>query len=381
MGVFNQGIVTPSQVSSVTPVEIFGIAIDWFAPRTPMLKMFDKIPDGSPTYQMAVGKYRPRTTTLGASVADTSTTSITLADASTFMKGDVLALPSGEYVEITADPNTGTNVITVTRAVAGTTAATQSNGGTVRLVSNTRDGATDNPTAYSSARSSLTQYAQTILHPYAVGGGVQSNTLYPLAPGMKTPLEQYKMEAIQNCMDDAEMAAVYGIAESTSNATNKTAKMGGFKSVLTTNNVTSASDRAAYKATSFQRDLLTAPRKYGGQPDTVFVSSNWMDAFAIWSQPLQLINQIDTTFGRNIKVYAAPFLGDIQIVESSLLPDFTAYSVTSSEIAWRVKRPMIDEPYGKTGDNTKGHILVELSIEIQNQAHHAWLEGVTAFAP
>lgn len=376
---YNQGIVSPTQVNGAIPNEVFGIAINWFAPRTPLLYRLPRVFDGSPTYQMAGHKYRPRTTTLGAAVTDTTGTTLTVADNSFFMQGDVLKLASGEYVEVTADPNSDGVSLTIRRGIGSTTAATQTNGSTVTLIGNSRTGAEDQPKAISSVLSTTTQYAQTIQHPYSVGGGVQSNTLFPVAPGARTPLEQYKMDAMQNCMDDAEIAAYLGVGEAP-NVTGGRAKMKGIRSLISTNLVTSPSDASAYKATSFQRDLLTKPRKNGGRPSIVVCASNWMDAFSTWGQPLQKIVEGQTTFGVPISVYAAPFLGDVTIVESSLMTDYTAFSLTEQEARWRVKRPMVDEPYGKSGDNTKGHMIVELSIELDNEAHHAWLEGVTAFS-
>jgi hypothetical protein len=47
-------------------------------------------------------------------------------------------------------------------------------------------------------------------------------------------------------------------------------------------------------------------------------------------------------------------------------PAYTALAITSDEIRWRVKRPLVDEPYGKTGDVTNGHKIME------NLTMHGW---------
>lgn len=378
MPAYSQGTVNPYQIANVIPNEVFGIAINWFAPRTPLLSRLPKVPDGSPVFQMIGHSYRPRTTKLNAALADNTNTSITLLDGSFLMQGDILKLASGEYVEVTADPPAN-NVVTVRRGIAGTTAASQTNATVVVLVGNSRTGAEDGPKAIASSLSTTTQAMQTIQHPYSVGGGVQSNKLYPLQPGASTPLEQYKMDAMQNAMDDGEYSAYYGALE-LANTTITRSKMAGLRNLITTNLVTSPVSASAYKASDFQRDLLTGPRKTGGAPDMVFVASNWMDAFATWSIPLQRIDQGDTIFGRPIRSYSCAFLGDVEIVESSLLPNFTAFSLTSDEARWRVKRALIDEPYAKSGDTSKGHMLMELAIELDNEFHHGWLEGVTAFS-
>lgn len=373
-----QGAVTPSQVQALTPNHIFGIATNWFANRTPLFSRLAKVPDGNPVFQMVGHSYRTRTSTLGAAALVGDAT-LTLADASSFMAGDVLRLLTGEYVEITTDPTPGSNVVAIRRGVGGSTASAQTNGGSFRLVTNSRTGAEDNMKGISASGSAITQYMQTIIEPYSVGGGVQSNTAFPLVPGSNTPFNQFEMDAMQNAADDAEMAACYGISESNA-ATGGRAKMGGFKNILLSNVVTGPADAAAYKSTSFQRDLLTAPRMKGGKPQTVVVASNWMDAFTLWSTPLQKLEAGTTEFGVPVEVYYAPFLGGVEIWESSLLPPFTAFSMTKEEVRWRVKRAMIRQPLAKTGDIEKGMVLQELAIEIDNEQHHGWLEGVTAFS-
>jgi hypothetical protein len=137
MPAYNSGVQTPFQVSGVTVQEIFGIAINWFAPRAPLLYRTAKRPFGGPTYQITVPAYRPRSTTLGAAVTDTTGTSHTLADGSFVMEGDVLEYVSGERVEVTAVSG---NTITVRRGIEGTAAATQLNSTAVKLIGNSAPG-------------------------------------------------------------------------------------------------------------------------------------------------------------------------------------------------------------------------------------------------
>lgn len=382
-----QGIVAPSQLTAVTPQTFFGIMINWFAPRCPLLGRLPKVPEGNNIFNMVGHHFRPRTVGIGATgfvnATDTTTTLTDVADGSSIMAGDVFKTAVGEYVEVTVDPTPGTpNTVTFRRGVAGSTKTIQAASTNMTLVGNTRTGAEDFPQSVTSAFTAVTQYMQTIQHPYSVGGGVQSNTAVPLQPGAATPLDQYRMDATQNWMDDAEMSAYIGKAESVSSSSSGRQKMGGLRNLLTTNFQTGSgiTDYTGYKAVDFQRDLLTRPRKSGGQPDVVVVASNWMDAFATWSFPLQLITQGDDIFGRPIRQWAAPFLGDVSIWEASLLPDYTAFSLTSREVRWRVKRPLVDEPLAKTGDVQKGQMIGELAIEVDNEAHHAWVDGISAFA-
>lgn len=383
MSRFIQGGVAPTNVQGVTPNNVFGVAINWFANRNPLVARLAKVTDGSPQFQMIGHSYRLRETRTGGAINDTNDT-FTLTNVSFLMQGDVLRTHTGEYVEVTANPTisnttTGEGTVTVRRGVAGTTAANTNDNTVVTLVTNSRTGAEDFPQAVQSPRVSVLQYQQTVQHPYTIGGGVQSNTAFPLVPGASTPLDEYRMDAMQNAMDDIEIAGYFGKAEANSAGIGR-AKMGGLQHFLTTNQTLSPSDASAYKPSSFQRDLLTKPRKNGGQPDMVFVASNWMDAFSVWGVNLQLLPAGSTEFGTPINTYYAPFLGGVAIVEASLLPDFHAFAITSREVYWRVKRALTDEPLAKTGDVEKGQMIAELALAIENEHHHAWLQGVTAFA-
>jgi hypothetical protein len=374
---YNQGQVGQQQTYQSVPNDVFGIAIHWFANRNPLAFRLPKQAEGASAFQMVGYKYRPRTTTLGAALTDGTGTTVTVADASFFMAGDVIKVNS-EYMEVTVDPPSGTT-LTVRRGASGSTGATALINAVVTLVGNSRTGGEKNPTAVTPALASVTQFMQVIQHPYSVAGSVQANTFFPNLPGASTPLASYKMVAMQNAIDDMEYSAYQGKAEGISGSVSRQ-KMGGLRNLLTTNVQTSPSDASAYKAASFQRDLLTSARKKGGQPSAIYVSSNFMDAFQIWGLPAQRIMAGTTIFGTPISVFASPFLGGIDIVECSLLPDFTAFALTESEAKWRVRRPLADTPYGVTGDSSDGHMLAELALEVDNEPHHSWVEGVTAFS-
>jgi hypothetical protein len=45
-----------------------------------------------------------------------------------------------------------------------------------------------------------------------------------------------------------------------------------------------------------------------------------------------------------------------------------------------MKRNLFEKPRGSRGDATEGDFIMEGAIEVDNEAHHAWVEGITAFA-
>ena len=90
-------------------------------PNTPMLKA-----------EWGWGSVDPYSTTITEAITDTGATTITVADASYFQVGD-RALIGSEEIRVTA-VNEDTNVLTVSRGFAGTTAATALDNATVYIL-------------------------------------------------------------------------------------------------------------------------------------------------------------------------------------------------------------------------------------------------------
>jgi hypothetical protein len=357
--------------------DITVVAINWFLNRCPLVTRIPRVPVGSTTFTMVNRTFRSRVALLAASVAATDT-QISLVDASPFMNGDVLELASGERVELTTDPNVLTNTITVRRSAEGTTAATGALNDVIQLIANSRSGSEINQNSVAFKPVGVTQYCQTWQHPVQVGGSLQASTAYQAPPGVRTPFEQSKMDALQNLMDDMESSSYYGKGEDP--AVVSRPKQRGLRSLLNSNTTTNPVNSGAYKPTDFIHDTLEKCRTGGGDPDVLLLSTNFMTGLATWGHAAQRIDAGVTIFGTPIDVFEAPFLGGLSIIEAPLLRPFTAVCLTSSEIRMRMKRNEYWNPRGTRGDAFEGDWMAEGAIEVDNQAHHAWLEGITAFS-
>jgi hypothetical protein len=357
--------------------DIYVVTSNWFVNRCPIVTRTPRVPVGSTTFSIVSRRFRPRTATLGAAVADTDT-QITLVDASPLMNGDVLQLVSGEHVEIIADPNILTNTIAVRRAAEGTTAGTGNDNDTILLIGNSRTGAEINQNGVALRPVGITQFCQTWQHPVQVGGSLQSSASYQTSPGVRTPFEQTKMDSLQNMMDDMESSSYYGLGDDPAMAARP--KQKGLKTLLSINNTTNPTNAGAYKATDFIRDTLELGRAGGGDPDVLLLSTNFMLGLATWGQAVMRVNAGTNVFGTPIDVFEAPFLGGVTIIEAPLLQPFTAVALTSSEVRMRMKRNEFWNPRGVRGDSFEGDWMAEGAIEIENPSHHAWLQGVTAFS-
>ena len=294
------------------------------------------------------------------------------------MNGDVLELPTGERVEITADPNVASNTVTVRRGAEGTTPAATPTGGTVMLIANSRTGAEINQVAIATRPVGVVQFCQTFQHPVQVGGSLQATLGYEASSGLHTPFEQSRMDALQNLMDDMEVSSYYGLGEDPS--VSGRPKQKGLRSLMVSNKTTTPVNAGAYKPTDLIRDTMEKCRTNGGDPDVLVVSSNFMTGLATWGHAAQRIDAGVNIFGTPIDVFEAPFLGGLSIIEAPLLKPFTAICLTSSEVRLRMKRNEFWNPRGLRGDAIEGDWVAEAAIEVDNESHHAWVEGITAFS-
>lgn len=369
--------------------DISNVAINWFINRTPLITRLARKPSGSVSYTIVTRKYRPRVFTIAAAIAGSGTTAtLTLNDTSPLMVGDVLEFPNTagsafERVEVTADPVGGsTNTVAVKRAVDGTSiVANDFTTGTflaVKLIGNSRTGSEVNQSATNFLPVSSPQYNQTFQHPVQVGGSLQSSSSFVPAADARTPFDQAKMEALQNMMDDMEVSSYIGGGEAQSSTGRP--KQKGLRTQFATNKTTAPTNAGAYKPTDLIRDTVQKCVPNGGNPDTILVGSAFQQGLATWGLPVMRIPAGENAFGVRIDTFSVPFLDDLTLIYAPLLDPFTAICFNSNEIFWRNKRNEFWNPRGVRGDAIEGDWMAEGSIEVQNEYHHAWVEGITAFS-
>ena len=397
MADFLQGFLG-SQMAGVEARNDVTVAIrNWFANRNPLVTRLPYVPVERIDFQMYTHKYRARSTVLGAAVSSASQTSLTVTDATFLMNHDVLEIVDTttgnvERVQINGDP-AGPNMVNVIRGlwsqiggVVGTTPlSSASASSTVNLIGNSRNGAEVNQTGLTTLGVARTQYCQTFQFPVQISGSAQSTRAQVLPGGIHTPFDFNMTVQLQNMVDDIENSMYYGIAQGPNDIAGVTAKMNGLRSIFQTNNISSLTgttpvNAAAYGATDLVRDTLQAARSGGGEPDLLIVSTNFMSGFSTWGQAIQRVPAGETAFGTPINVLEAPFLHGVTIVEAPLLRPFTAIALTSSEVYIRNKRNPYWQLRGARGDMVEGDWIAEMAIEVVNESHHAWVEGITAFS-
>ncbi len=397
MADFLQGFLGTQQAGVEARNDVTVAIRNWFANRNPLVTRLPYVPVERVDFLMYTHKYRARSTTLGAAITSNSATSLTVADATFLMNHDVLEIVDSttgniERVQISGDP-TSANTVNVVRGlwsqvggIVGTaplsSAAASS---TVNLIGNSRNGAEVNQTGLTTVGVPRTQYCQTFQFPVQIGGSAQTARAQVLPGGIQTPFDFNMTVQLQNMVDDIENSCYYGIAQGPNDSLGVTAKMNGLRSILQTNNISGLSgttpiNAAAYGATDLIRDTLQAARSGGGEPDLLVVSTNFMSGFATWGQAIQRVPAGETAFGTPINVLEAPFLHGVTIVEAPLMRPFSAIALTSSEVYIRNKRNPYWQLRGSRGDMVEGDWIAEMAIEVVNESHHAWVEGITAFS-
>jgi hypothetical protein len=390
MADFLQGFLGTYQAGVEARNDVTVAIRNWFANRNPLVTRLPYVPVERVDFLMYTHKYRARSTTLGAAVTANSQTALTATDATFLMNHDVLQLVdsvtgNSEYVQISGDPTSSTT-FNVLRGVSGTTPlASVASGSTVNLIGNSRNGAEVNQTGLTTIGVSRTQYCQTFQFPVQIGGSAQTARAQVMPGGIQSPFDFNMTIQLQNMVDDIENTCYYGIAQAPNDSAGTTAKMNGLRQIFQSNNIspvtnTTPTNASAYGSTDLIRDTLQAARSGGGEPDLLVVSTNFMSGFATWGQAVQRIPAGETVFGTPINVLEAPFLHGVTIVEAPLLRPYTAIALTSSEVYIRNKRNPYWNLRGNRGDMVEGDWLAELAIEVVNESHHAWVEGITAFS-
>lgn len=376
MPAYVQGIETPYAFLAGVATDVSQAAINFFVNRTPIYSRFAHVPSGALSFTIVGNNFRPNSTTVNENPFAQADGTLTVADGSIFLAGDVIEIEN-EQLLITADPS-GNN-LTVTRGYASTNDVAHALNTVVYLIGNSRTGGEVDQLGISRIPATVVQNLQTFQHPVQIGGSLASATNYALPPGVASLLGLERTNAMQETADDYERSCYYGKGVALAAATTRPAQI-GLRSLLTTNNETSPTNAASYGPDDLIRDAIQPCFGYGGQPDTLLVSIDFMTGFALWKIPVLRIDVGQTAFDVAIDAFEVSFLPGITVVPAPLLRSGTAIALSSGEVRNRMKRPMFDKPRGSRGDAEETDIIMEAAIEIFNESHHAWVSGITGFA-
>lgn len=370
--------------------DISALTYEVYINEAPLTARLPRVEGKAIEFDITSYKLRPLVYTLGAAVADTTTTSITLADVSPLREGDVLQLASGERVEVNGvtvtNASTGAGTISVRRGAAGTTAATQSNGTTARLIGNSQLGNEIDMTASRSQRSVLKQYHQRSRSRVQMGGETFAVKNHVVPDGFSNHWELEAETKLTEMIRENEYTMYYGIGEAPGDGARR--KMKGLRQLV--GKLTGAddiSDEAAYTEDSLIRDLLLPCIEQGGSPDVVLMSLGFMTGLKKWGYAKQGGVELGVTrnLGIQIEGIVIPFYNRrITFIPCPLLTrpgdPMAAIALTSEEVQLSVLEPESWYLLGRKGDVREGEWILDNAIRLENPEHHAMVEGITGFA-
>lgn len=365
----NAGVIQP---------DVYGIGINWYSDRLPLFHNLPKLPTGGLSFLLTNDSYRPRAALLGTALTDTTGTSVSVPDGSIFDVGDVLEIDSEDFLVTVVTPGAGSaGTLTVVRGFAGSTAATHLINAPVFILTNARSGGAININALDRKPTVVEQYLQTVMHAYEVAGNFESATNY--VSGMGTPLNRAKMLTMQHCFDDMESGFYYGKgAKLASQGGTPTQK--GLRTLINTNNTQSPTNASAYKPADLIRDAIQPAYDAGGKPSLLLVSTNFLTGLSIWAEKALRIELGANAYGTAIEAFEVSFLPNMVIMKAPLLRAGTVIGLSIPEVRVRLKRALFDKPRGSRGDVSEGDMIMEGAIELDNESHHTYTSGITAFS-
>lgn len=378
MGIYDRGGPFPpyNTLDSTIP-DISAIAAEWFINTLPLSSRLTQVESDGPNYKVVQDKPKPKSTALTTAIASNATTALVVADASVYDVDDMIEA-LGEYMLVTA-VNTATNTLTVTRGYADTTAlAAIAQGTPVYIVGNSRTGSAVDIEAMTLGQNSFLQWNQTFQHAYSIGGATASNRRYVSEHGL--PLQRDIWNATQRTETDIEDAMAYGRRVAITGPGSKPA-MAGIRQQCVTNRVTTPTNGSAYKSSDFIRDTFQRIADSGGKPTHCLVSTDFLSGFAAWKTPaIRFADAGVTEFNVAIDTFTVSFMPGVLFIPAPRFRPGTAFMFNEAEVRKRVKRSTFDKPRGSRGDAYEGDIISECSVEVLNEQHQAWVEGITVFA-
>lgn len=358
--------------------------IDNIAPRdTPVLALLGTGNDfkleykGNHKYEWLTDTLRVRTGTLGANIADTSTTSVTLTDASKLKPGDVIEVGT-EYLWIGA-VNTTTNVATgCIRGWGGTTAATHTSGDTWTYKYSARlEGATSDDSPYTNP-SRLYNEAQIMHFEIEVTGSEEISPRIGIADQFAYQIAKVLGGRGQgsggDLLIDLNNTFYYGKRVSRVGKTTAGA-MGGIETFVTTNVKDASSLTSGVLTYELILDLMQDQWAAGGMPTHLIMNATQKRKLERLFDGFRTMEQSSTKGGFAIQVLDTDF-GSPQIVLDRWCPSDRIYSVQKDTMGWITYRDWFMEELGKVGDFKEMQIIGEFGFVCINEEANGYIKSL-----
>jgi hypothetical protein len=314
------------------------------------------------TVQWLEDTMRALSGTLSATCASDAT-ALTVSDATDFKVGDVVLIGS-EKVWV-AGVDTTNNTLSVTRAFAGSTAATHATG-TVTIQYVARNEAANYDTGPKTDVTVNSNYTMILEETAKVSGTHDKLAQYGIASEMDYQVNK-KLKELYRFL---ERACFYGLRTAGSGLTSPRS-MGGLDVFITDNTATTA---AANLVLANLEAIILSAHLDGGKPDVILTSPTRLQTIKnLYDNSSYLrVERATNEMGMVIEALATPW-GRLRITASRWCPDTRIYVLQSDLIGMYEYRPFFTQDIAIGGDWLAKEIIGEYSLVVAQDKAHGYL--------
>lgn len=332
--------------------------------EAPLYSFLDRKPATDKTHAWIEDAPNARATTLnnGGAMGSGDTT-VTVTAGGIFAQGDVIVIDS-EYLRVSSVSG---DVLTVTRAFGGTTAASHNDASAVTILTNAQP-ENSAPEALATAKSEQSNLTQIFVRPVDV-----SRTMMRSRSATGNELEDQIMKASLEIALDIERALLRGRLNTGSDSTARALK--GLDSWITSETDNEGGALSLVEFNAFLRGIW----ENGGNPDVLLCDGLFLSVIHEWNVGSLVTSPSDRIGGVLVTQWVSPF-GVFSILPDRQVATGTCYALTSSSLALAVLDDVHYQEFARTSDGVHGQVVAELTLECANERFHGRQYGVTGSA-
>lgn len=340
---------------------------------TPLQLLLPKVQVGSAKAEWLEDELTGQTTTLAATVANTTDTEITVAsgDGTDRFPPDVdiysvVIRVDQEYMLVTGESS---DVMTVTRGYGSTTKATHAANATVHIISQAEHEGADGKKAVARARTRPSNFIQTFSRTVEVSGIQEA---VKKLGGITSEVDYQIMQAMRQLALELEKTLVMGVKAQVGDGSSSFRTMAGLWAMVSTNRT---SDSGNIDTDAIEADIRTI-WDAGGVPRAIVTTGKLAQDIAnLYADRLR--TDIQTTVGGvNITSIINPLgEGPIAIIPHRMVADGEYYMLDTARIALGYLRPFFMKDLADSGDADKRWIGGDYTLELMNEEAHAYRYG------
>ncbi|MDH5507629.1 MAG: DUF5309 domain-containing protein [Anaerolineae bacterium] len=307
------------------------------------------------------------TTANNGTTISTSTTTITVADASVFQDGHVIKLDN-EYL-VVKSANTTSNVITVYSRAYGGTNATHGATVSIEIVGMARlegDDADYGPIVDITSPFNYTSIFQKAIQ---VSGTQQIISQY----GIDDEFMYQANKAVPHLLRLVERAAFHGVRDAGSAASPRS--LGGLGTFITDNEVAAGGAITKADVDNLMEEIIMD----GGYPDLLVMNPRVANDLRnlLDSSSFVRVSQDENKLGVDAIERVMTQYGELELVMDRWCPTDEAYVLESGKVGFYTLRPFETYELARSGDSLKGEVVGEFSLLLANDKAHGKITGIT----